>query len=1402
MKRISGVVSALVACVFSIVAYSPIAKIQAAEKTPAAASSSVANSALDLQHASTLALRYSGDASAVSALRAGATATALTSADFDGDGAPDIVAGYRTPNGGVVTLTRGNPDAFAPKDTRWYARAAQGKIPPAFLTAAKAYTVPESPDILAAADFTRSGHIDILVAKRGGGLYLLSGDGQGNFSAAQRIDLAGDVTALTVNGAGHVAVGIQSGSNTQVLIFNPRSSGGLLQPVATHPLSAPATSMAWGALGIHSSDLAVAAGSNVHVFYNALSTSARHETIEVGAAVQALSIGDFIWDRENRQEIAALTEDGSIHILQHGVLDTRALTTADAKGRRAEALARSKRQNDALSIGAWKDSKQVAGVASAQATLQASRLANGLMVLDAGRKQVHLVNAASGAQSAILAGAPVAARELPVMLNGSHAVVMLTSSQVAPSVAISSPGVTYSVTNTSDSDPISACTTTTSGVLTGLTLRSAVCEANNLGAATSTINVAAGTYNLSLGELQAGNASVTGGNISIVGLGAGPANVVIHQTDNNNRIIEADSNVIGSTAVSVSNVTLSGGHPTNASGTDGTFGGGAILAGGPSDTLTITNAVLTSNTTDTTDEGGAVNFGSDGTLSITNSTFSSNTATNAAGGAVVFNGNPGTAHFTITNSAFTGNTSSGGATARGGALALFPSTGNTDVVTGSTFTGNSASGSGGLGGAIYSINTGVTVSNSRIVGNTATTGTGFYEDFGAGDVSTIINNWWGCNAGPGNPGCDSVGVLSGGSATFNPWLVLSLSSSASVVAPNGTATLTADLTHNSSAASGFSVPTGTPATFAASAGSVSPTTTTLTAGVQTSTFTAPATAGNPSVSVTVDNQTVSKTINVTQPVTVNTSPTGLSITVDGTTATAPQSFNWVVGSSHTIATTTPQTSGTVQYNFNSWSDAGAISHSVTASAAVSSYTATFSQAITFTSATTTTFKEGETGSFQVTATGAPTITFSETGALPGGVTLSASGLLSGYPAAGSAGSYPITITAHNGIAPDATQPFTLVVSSNANATMISPIPGTTLGSSATFTWSTGTGVSYYLLYVGTMPRTHDIFDSGLTHATSAVVTPIPTSGANLYVTLYSYFGGVPQTEEYIYTQSGTLAVATISSPAPGSQLTSSSQTFTWNAGSGATEYILFVGTAANQHDLFYLDTPVGTTSANVTGIPTNGAAIFVSLFTKINQVWQPAQIYTYRESGVPATMISPAPGSTLPGSSVTFNWSAGAGVQRYLLYVGTAARTHDVFYLSAGPGTTSALVNNIPTGGATLYVTLFSLVNGAWQSEADTYTEAGSPVPAVITSPAPGSTLSGSSATFTWTPGAGPSQYLLYVGTAPNTHDVSVQTLPYGTTSTGVTGIPTTGAPLYVTLYSLINGTWSAGQAATYTTGP
>lgn len=87
------------------------------------------------------------------------------------------------------------------------------------------------------------------------------------------------------------------------------------------------------------------------------------------------------------------------------------------------------------------------------------------------------------------------------------------------------------------------------------------------------------------------------------------------------------------------------------------------------------------------------------------------------------------------------------------------------------------------------------------------------------------------------------------------------------------------------------------------------------------------------------------------------------------------------------------------------------------------------QAPVITSAANTVFTIGVSGSFQATATGAPVPSFSSVGSLPSALIFNAAGLLSGTPALGTAGIYPLTLTATNGVLPNATQSFTLRVNS-------------------------------------------------------------------------------------------------------------------------------------------------------------------------------------------------------------------------------------------------------------------------------------------------------------------------------------------------------------------------------------
>ncbi len=75
-------------------------------------------------------------------------------------------------------------------------------------------------------------------------------------------------------------------------------------------------------------------------------------------------------------------------------------------------------------------------------------------------------------------------------------------------------------------------------------------------------------------------------------------------------------------------------------------------------------------------------------------------------------------------------------------------------------------------------------------------------------------------------------------------------------------------------------------------------------------------------------------------VTAASSPQGLQVQLDGTTATAPTAFWCPAGSTHALNAPSPQVAATTRYGFLSWSDGGAQAHAI-ACDAPRTYTAAF-----------------------------------------------------------------------------------------------------------------------------------------------------------------------------------------------------------------------------------------------------------------------------------------------------------------------------------------------------------------------------------------------------------------------------------------------------------------------------
>jgi hypothetical protein len=258
--------------------------------------------------------------------------------------------------------------------------------------------------------------------------------------------------------------------------------------------------------------------------------------------------------------------------------------------------------------------------------------------------------------------------------------------------------------------------------------------------------------------------------------------------------------------------------------------------------------------------------------------------------------------------------------------------------------------------------------------------------------------------------------------------------------------------------------------------------------------------------------------------------------------------------------------------------------------AVQPFTLTVNEAPTITSPATTTFTVGASGTAHIT-TGIdfPTATtLSETGALPGGVTFTdnrdGTATLTGTPAVGTGNSYPLVITATNGVVPDGTQHFTLVVNeavaitSAAAATM-------TVGTNGSFTVTTAHAYPVPTLSeVGVLPDGVQFVDR---RNGTARLSGNPEVGAGrVYTFSVTASNGVGTAPTQTFTLTVNEAVL-ITSPASASFSVGINRSFAITTSSRFPRATTLIETGALPKGLSFTDKGNGT--ATVAGTPATGS---------------------------------------------------------------------------------------------------------------------------------------------------------------------------------------------------------------------
>jgi hypothetical protein len=319
------------------------------------------------------------------------------------------------------------------------------------------------------------------------------------------------------------------------------------------------------------------------------------------------------------------------------------------------------------------------------------------------------------------------------------------------------------------------------------------------------------------------------------------------------------------------------------------------------------------------------------------------------------------------------------------------------------------------------------------------------------------------------------------------------------------------------------------------------------------------------------------------------------------------------------------------------------------------------------------------------------------------------------------------------------------------------------------------------------------------------VNSLPTNGSTVYVTLYWLINGAWVSNHYTFTAFNTASgTGVLTTPTPGSTLSGSTVTFAWTAGSNATAYWLDIGNAPGGNQYYQSGNLGNVLTTTASGLPTNGSTVYVTLYSLVGGNWlsNPYTYTAYNTAGAGGVMQTPTPGSTLTGSSTTFVWTPGSGATAYWLDAGSTPGGNQ-YEQSGNLGNVLTLtVTTLPTDGSTIYVTLYSLISGNWVSNAYTYTAYNSSGSiAVMQTPTPGSTLSGNTATFTWSADTNATGYWLDIGSVAGGNQYYQSGNLGNVLTTAVHSLPANGSTIYVTLYSLVGGQWLSNHY-TYISGP
>jgi outer membrane protein assembly factor BamB len=270
----------------------------------------------------------------------------------------------------------------------------------------------------------------------------------------------------------------------------------------------------------------------------------------------------------------------------------------------------------------------------------------------------------------------------------------------------------------------------------------------------------------------------------------------------------------------------------------------------------------------------------------------------------------------------------------------------------------------------------------------------------------------------------------------------------------------------------------------------------------------------------------------------------------------------------------------------------------------------------------------------------------------------------------------------------------------------------------------------------------------------------------------------------------TANVAALTYPTDGANNVDTSKAFTWSTTPQAQGYILAVGTTANTANLVNSGILNPSSASYSTPPLPSGPKLWATLLIELNGTWTAGHSISFWAAPSGGAFTSPLNGQNGVDPTATFTWSTIAQAQSYIVVVGTTQYGTNLVNSGVLPATQTSYTGPVLPTGSTLYATLITKVNDAWnRSQVITFTAR--KAAASFTLPINGQPNVTTPGVFTWTTITRAQHYDLVVGTTVfGTDLVNSGLLPPNQSSYPVSGLPP-GKVLYATLLTEINGTWT-----------